>query len=131
MPPGQLLDRKPLENTAATAETTAAAETAESTGPARAAKSAGATAKSTATLVGRTKVLRVAAGDVEGRDLANLREERREAKEIVLAPNLERMEMALGALQPHAEEQLADRSADLYGLRPIAASCGTSSGADA
>ena len=43
-----------------------------------------------------------------------------QAVEVVLAPDLERMMMALGAFQPDAEEQLADDRRDLVGRAAIA-----------
>ena len=43
-----------------------------------------------------------------------------ETKEILLSPLLERMVMALGALQANAEKQLADHGRNLVRLAPIA-----------
>ena len=52
--------------------------------------------------------------------MADAREERGEAVEVVLAPDLERVVMALRTFEPHAEKQLADGGADLDGRRAIA-----------
>ena len=47
-------------------------------------------------------------------------EERGEAVEVVLAPDLERMMVALRAVEPDAEEELADHRGDLVRLAAVA-----------
>src|ERR1019366_219832 len=65
----------------------------------------------------------LAAGDWSGNSLAfpsNSTEVSGEAVEIVLAVDLERMMMALGALEPNTQEKLADHRRQLVGLPAIA-----------
>src|SRR5207249_1287447 len=65
----------------------------------------------------------LAAGD-RGRDAlplaADAAEERGEAVEVVLAPHLERVVVAPRAVEPHAEEELADHRGQLVGLAAVA-----------
>jgi len=52
--------------------------------------------------------------------VADAGEQRREAEEVVLAPDLKWVVVALGAFQAHSEKNLTHRRAEFRGLGPVA-----------